>query len=484
MRERVPEDPAHSTRVPTSRVLQTASTPYSEPPNVVVRARAGGNGRSRTSIHVHVIGELDLTNARDLEERLEALSRRRRHDALARRQSRRLHRQRSSSCSLSRDTPAGEGSLRPRHRADGANRAHAEHRRAPSRCGRRGDRGRSADDPPPAGNGFSSTRYGVRSDAGSSESVSARQRSERGHQSQHPAPRRRRRSRMGRVGRRLGHRHQCRRRHPHDRRRRSASSSRSSSGRAGAGSAAATPRPAVGTRRPSSRRQVAQRCGHHRLDRPRSPRRPDREGDHARRGARSGSSSRCCSAIGGALLGGFLAAVLGLGDPIDEFFDLSTWVAAIVGCADHPVRLERGQRPASGVDGSEARGRRLLGPELLSSQTCTGYTSKQSSVRPSCERQASSTRSPPRSSPPLVDERRRRRRAWSLTSAAVSFLDSTALGVLVRAVRELGERGGRRADRAPARAPARRIFEITTLDRVLPVAASREDAVAELNAPE
>jgi uncharacterized membrane protein YeaQ/YmgE (transglycosylase-associated protein family) len=35
--------------------------------------------------------------------------------------------------------------------------------------------------------------------------------------------------------------------------------------------------------------------------------------------------------IGGALLGGFLASVLGLGDPIDEFFDLSTWAAAIVG---------------------------------------------------------------------------------------------------------------------------------------------------------
>jgi len=33
----------------------------------------------------------------------------------------------------------------------------------------------------------------------------------------------------------------------------------------------------------------------------------------------------------GALLGGFLARVLGLGDPIDEFFDLSTWLAAIVG---------------------------------------------------------------------------------------------------------------------------------------------------------
>ncbi len=35
--------------------------------------------------------------------------------------------------------------------------------------------------------------------------------------------------------------------------------------------------------------------------------------------------------IGGALLGGFLATVLGFGDPIDEFFDLSTWAAAIAG---------------------------------------------------------------------------------------------------------------------------------------------------------
>jgi uncharacterized membrane protein YeaQ/YmgE (transglycosylase-associated protein family) len=35
--------------------------------------------------------------------------------------------------------------------------------------------------------------------------------------------------------------------------------------------------------------------------------------------------------VGGALLGGFLAAVLGLGDPIDEFFDFSTWAAAIIG---------------------------------------------------------------------------------------------------------------------------------------------------------
>jgi len=33
----------------------------------------------------------------------------------------------------------------------------------------------------------------------------------------------------------------------------------------------------------------------------------------------------------GAILGGFLATALGFGDPVDEFFDLSTWIAAIVG---------------------------------------------------------------------------------------------------------------------------------------------------------
>ena len=35
--------------------------------------------------------------------------------------------------------------------------------------------------------------------------------------------------------------------------------------------------------------------------------------------------------IGGALLGGLVASLLGLGDPIDEFFDFSTWAAAILG---------------------------------------------------------------------------------------------------------------------------------------------------------
>ena len=35
--------------------------------------------------------------------------------------------------------------------------------------------------------------------------------------------------------------------------------------------------------------------------------------------------------IVGALLGGFIASVLGLGDPLDEFFDISTWITAVVG---------------------------------------------------------------------------------------------------------------------------------------------------------
>ncbi len=33
----------------------------------------------------------------------------------------------------------------------------------------------------------------------------------------------------------------------------------------------------------------------------------------------------------GAVAAGFIAQALGFGDPIDEFWDLSTWVAAIIG---------------------------------------------------------------------------------------------------------------------------------------------------------
>lgn len=62
----------------------------------------------------------------------------------------------------------------------------------------------------------------------------------------------------------------------------------------------------------------------------------------------------------------------------------------------------------------------------------------------------------------------------------VSFLDSTALGIAVRGIREVGENGGRALIVLP-HGVARRIFEITTLDKVLPVAPSRDDALATLD---
>jgi uncharacterized membrane protein YeaQ/YmgE (transglycosylase-associated protein family) len=33
----------------------------------------------------------------------------------------------------------------------------------------------------------------------------------------------------------------------------------------------------------------------------------------------------------GAVAAGFIAQAIGFGDPIDEFFDISTWIAAIIG---------------------------------------------------------------------------------------------------------------------------------------------------------
>jgi len=48
-------------------------------------------------------------------------------------------------------------------------------------------------------------------------------------------------------------------------------------------------------------------------------------------GERAGFVLTTLLGIGGALLGGFLAALLGQGDPIDEFFDVSTWLAAVAG---------------------------------------------------------------------------------------------------------------------------------------------------------
>jgi anti-anti-sigma factor len=65
--------------------------------------------------------------------------------------------------------------------------------------------------------------------------------------------------------------------------------------------------------------------------------------------------------------------------------------------------------------------------------------------------------------------------------ARVSFMDSTALGVVVRSVRELDEEGARVQVVLPT-GTARRIFEITMLDSVLPVAGSRADALEALDA--
>ncbi len=63
----------------------------------------------------------------------------------------------------------------------------------------------------------------------------------------------------------------------------------------------------------------------------------------------------------------------------------------------------------------------------------------------------------------------------------VSFMDSTVLGLIVRATRELGEAGAKVRIVLPA-GSARRIFEITALDRVLPIAETRSSAIAELDA--
>ena len=63
--------------------------------------------------------------------------------------------------------------------------------------------------------------------------------------------------------------------------------------------------------------------------------------------------------------------------------------------------------------------------------------------------------------------------------SSVTFLDSTALGLIVRTVREIGERAGEARVVLPA-SSARRIFEITTLDRVLPVSESAAEARAQL----
>jgi anti-sigma B factor antagonist len=73
--------------------------------------------------------------------------------------------------------------------------------------------------------------------------------------------------------------------------------------------------------------------------------------------------------------------------------------------------------------------------------------------------------------------------------ARVAFMDSTTLGIVTRAVRARESNSGRGPRTRSSlvrvvlpRGVARRIFAITTLDRVLPISASREEALAELSA--
>jgi len=61
----------------------------------------------------------------------------------------------------------------------------------------------------------------------------------------------------------------------------------------------------------------------------------------------------------------------------------------------------------------------------------------------------------------------------------VAFMDSTVLGLIVRMARETAEAGGAVRIVLPS-GSARRIFEITALDRALPIAETRSTALAEL----
>lgn len=67
----------------------------------------------------------------------------------------------------------------------------------------------------------------------------------------------------------------------------------------------------------------------------------------------------------------------------------------------------------------------------------------------------------------------------TLDLSAATFIDSTALGILVGALKRLRPRGGRIAVLCPDPA-IRKVFEVTGLDRMLPVVATLEEAVADL----
>jgi anti-sigma B factor antagonist len=67
-----------------------------------------------------------------------------------------------------------------------------------------------------------------------------------------------------------------------------------------------------------------------------------------------------------------------------------------------------------------------------------------------------------------------------LDLTGVSFIDSTAIGVIAGAVERLDEMGGGSVAVVSTHEKVMQIFEITGLDNVLTVHASREDALAAL----
>jgi anti-sigma B factor antagonist len=74
-------------------------------------------------------------------------------------------------------------------------------------------------------------------------------------------------------------------------------------------------------------------------------------------------------------------------------------------------------------------------------------------------------------------------RAVVLDLTGTTFLDSTAMAVLLRAMKSLHAKGGRFRVVAP-RYEIRRIFEMTLLDRVFDVDRSRQESVAAANGGE
>ena len=72
--------------------------------------------------------------------------------------------------------------------------------------------------------------------------------------------------------------------------------------------------------------------------------------------------------------------------------------------------------------------------------------------------------------------------ALVLDLTGVTFLDSMALGVLLSGLKRLGESGGRLRVVIP-RPEVRRIFEVTLLDRLFDIDASRDEALTATTSP-